>query len=402
MATAKGTRENFNTMIEKLKRSVIETFEELSQTLEKRKQDLLSRLSAMKSAYENNCQLDEAIEQLRIAKESAVSAIRSNLLGEDLDWVKVGFDDKIRLKEKMKVSSINNTNHLEFLCLSDQIRRGIEETDIIELIPEYIGRENPILKTCLRGSKHGAFQNARGVAIDKFTNEVYIADKSNRRIQVMSANGYFLRSFGEDQLGAVHGVCLSKTDVFVTDKEMSLLKYNKSGKYLKKTGSRGIALGCFSNISGLCCGDGFVYVSDYSVQRIQVFDYELLLIKDIAGGEIQYPIDINFHSNAIYILSQDRNEIYCYSKDCQRIKTILLTGKNMPMSKAIFFAIDFQGNFIISEISNSEIRIFSPTGVLKHTLGRGHLKFLSGIALDNSNAIICVNYGIHNDCFQKY
>ena len=74
------------------------------------------------------------------------------------------------------------------------------------------------------------------------------------------------------------------------------------------------------------------------------------------------------------------------------------------MSVAVFFTLDSKGNFLISDQSNpetSEIRIFSPNGVLKHSLGRGHLSFLTGIALDNSDSIICVNDN-EDGCFQKY
>ena len=71
------------------------------------------------------------------------------------------------------------------------------------------------------------------------------------------------------------------------------------------------------------------------------------------------------------------------------------------MTTALFFTIDFKGNFRISEHSNNEIRIFSPNGVLKHTLGRGHLQYLAGIALDNTGIIACVNYQ-QGACFQKY
>ena len=74
------------------------------------------------------------------------------------------------------------------------------------------------------------------------------------------------------------------------------------------------------------------------------------------------------------------------------------------MSVALFFTLDSKGNFLISAHSipeTSEIRIFSPNGVLKHSLGRGHLIFLSGIALDNNDSIICVN-STEDGCFQKY
>ena len=396
MATAGVTRESdFDRKFQDLEREIFLTFEELFQALETRKQDLLSRLSAVKSVHDNNIQLDEAIKQLRIARDNAVSVMTSNLLGEDLDPIKEGFDSKIRSKEEMKVQSVN-VNLFEFRCPSEQILKGIEETDLIELLPEYVGRENPILTKCSRGDKNGQFINPLGISIDRNTNEVYVVDTSNNRIQVMSINGDYLRLFTHEYLKVPHRICLSDNEIFVTDQEAFLLKFHRSGKFLKKAGSRGTAPGCFSDIKGLC------YVCDFRIQQISIFDSQLKFLKRFANGEIKVPYDITIYANSIYILSATDNEVYCYNKDCLLQNTIKLRGQKQPMTNAFFFTIDSRGNFLISNSDPSEIRIFSPNGVLKHSLGRGHLKALHGIAIDNSGSIICVNYGIENDCFQKY
>ena len=71
------------------------------------------------------------------------------------------------------------------------------------------------------------------------------------------------------------------------------------------------------------------------------------------------------------------------------------------MTSALF-SIDKKGNFIITNQSSNEVRIFSPNGVLKHILGRGYLPFLNGITLDNINNIICICHGNGNDFFQNY
>ena len=402
MATAGVTRgSDFDRKFQDLEREIFQTFEELFQALETRKQDLLSRLSAVKSAHDNNIQLDEAIKQLRIVRDNAVSVMTSNLLGEDLDPIKEGFEAKIRSKEEMKAPSLN-VNLIEFRSQSEQILKGIEETDLIELLPEYVGRENPILKKCSQGHKNGQFMNPHGISIDRNTNEVYVVDVNNSRIQVMSINGDYLRSFTHEHLKASYGICLSDNEVFVTDQETFLLKFHKSGKFLKKAGSRGTTPGCFSAIKGLCYEEGLVYVCDNSIKLINIFDSELKFLKNFAYGEIKSPFDITMHANSIYILSTKYNEIYCYNKDCRIQNTIKLRGQTAPMTSAYFLTVDSRGNFLISNADPSEIRIFSPNGVLKHSLGRGLLKSLMGIALDNSGSIICVNCGVENDCFQKY
>ena len=47
------------------------------------------------------------------------------------------------------------------------------------------------------------------------------------------------------------------------------------------------------------------------------------------------------------------------------------------MTVAMFMVIDPKGNFLISDGSNQEVRIFSPQGMLKHIIGRGHFIVLN-------------------------
>ena len=42
---------------------------------------------------------------------------------------------------------VENLEFVEFRCFSGKIHKAIEETDLIELIPGYVGRENPVIKS---------------------------------------------------------------------------------------------------------------------------------------------------------------------------------------------------------------------------------------------------------------
>ena len=158
----------------------------------------------------------------------------------------------------------------------------------------------------------------------------------------------------------------------------------------------------FYSIFGIDCCDEFLYICDSGYQKIHVCDLNLKYIKDFGSGKIRSPVDVSIHSDRIYILSQSMSSIYCYSKECTFQKEIELTGGDKPMTTTLFMAIDPKGNFLISDHSNQEIRIFSPQGILKHIIGQGHFNSLNGLTLDNSNNIICVNHGTGSDCFQKY
>ena len=399
-----AAREVFNVdaKLESLKQEIIQTFNELHMNLVEHRDKLLSRLAKMKEGHYRNIELDKAINQLRISKDNVLATMTSNFLGKSLDTIKESLERDIDLKIADKVA-VDNLEFVEFRCFSGKIRKAIEETDLIQLIPEYVGRENPVVKRCRKGRGDGKFRNPRGISIDRITNEIFIADKNNSRVQVLNLDGDFLRSFGTEHLKEPYGICASQDGVYVTDDAREcLLRFSLAGEFIKKTGSRGTTPGCFTGITGLCYDAGWVYVCDCNVQRIHVYDLNLQFIQDFGYREIKLPTDITIYSYTLYILSQEQNTIYCYKRDGTFLKKIELAGQERLMTTALFFAIDKIGNFIISDNINNEIRIFSPNGVLKHILGRGHLKLLSGITIDNSNNIICMCSGDGNDRFQIY
>ena len=396
-----AVREVFNVdaKLEALNLEILRTFEELYRSLVERRDNLLSRLARMKEGHDRNVELEQAISQLRITKNTIQGTMVSNLVGQSLDAMKEKLDIDIELRTAEKVA-VDNLEFVEFRCFSGRIRKAIEETDLIELIPEYVGRENPVLKKCSKGSGNGEFMNPKGISIDRITNEVFIADYSNSRIQVLNTEGEYLRSFGTDHLKEPRGICVSQDGVFVTDRARDcLLRFSLAGQFIKKTGSRGNTPGCFTAIAGLCYEAGLVYVCDCNVQRIQVFNLNLQFVKKFGYGEIILPTDITIYADTLHILSRDQNTIYCYNRDGTYLKKIELAGQEQQMTSPVYFTIDKRGNFIITK---NEIRIFSPDGVLKHTLGRGQLRFLAGIALDNTDNIICMCSGNGTDCFQKY
>ena len=388
--------------LEALKLEILYTFNELYRSLVEHRDNLLSRLARMKEGHDRNVELEEAINQLRITKNTIQTTMISNLVGESLETMKEKLDRDIELKVAEKVA-VDNLEFIKFCCFSGKIRKAIEETDLVKLIPEYVGRENPVLKRCCMGSGNGELNNSRGISIDKIKNELFISDRGNSRIQVLNLEGEYLRSFESDHLKEPFAICVSQDGVFVTDRASDcLLKFSLEAQFIKKTGSRGKKPGYFKGIKGLCYEAGFVYVCDSGIQRIQIFDLNLHFIQDFGSGEIKHPTDINIYSDTLYVLSQTENTIYCYNRDGTHLRKIELAGQEQQIILAIFFSIDKKGNFIISDHSNNEICIFSPKGLLKHILGRTHLRYLNGITLDNSNNIICVCSGIGNDCFQKY
>ena len=200
--------------LEKLKMEILKRFEELSNYLSVYEQKLLSRLIRIKEGFDKNTEIDGAIEQLRCVRDTALKVMKSNILesmGED-------FDNRLKNMEDTKVD-VEDLDFVSFRCYSDKIRKSIDEIDLIERIPEYVGREHPIISKCKVGNGKGEFRNPRGITFDKIQNKLYICDSSNCRIQVFNTDGKYLNSFGNDQLLNPFGICVSKDFVFVTDEK---------------------------------------------------------------------------------------------------------------------------------------------------------------------------------------
>ena len=379
--------------LEQMTDEVVRVFDEMFRYLAGRRDLLLNQLDKIRQDFAINSDFAKAIKEVMEMKDG----LRSNLLAS-LDKA---FDEEMRVYENAKVYK-ENLKFVEFCCYSEKIHKAIDEIDLYQLCPEYVGRENPVLTACYKGDKNGELRNPKGIALDRARNEVYVCDKGNSRIQVLSTIGEYVRQFGRDHLTQPYAICISQQDeLFVTDRATQcVLKFSLTGKFRKQAGSRGSKPGQFSGISGLCCEAGLVYICDLSVQRIQIFDSELNFIKRFGYGELSRPSDIHILSETIYILSADNNCIYCYNIDCTLRKKIELFGQEQLMITPCFFTIDKKGNFLITDASLEQIRIFSSKGVLSNILDRGQLPFLNGITLDNFDRVICVCAS--KECFIKF
>ena len=366
---------------EQVTNEVVQMSDELIQYLVGRRNILLNRLDEIRQEFRMDSDFSKEVMEME-------DGLRSNLLAS-LDKA---FDEEIRVYENAKLYK-ENLKFVEFRCYSEKIRKAIDEIDLYQLSTEYFGRENPVLTACYEGNENGELDDPKGIALDRARNEVYVCDRDNSRIQVLSTIGEYIRQFGRDHLTELYAICISQQDeLFVTDDATQcVLKFSLTGEFLKRAGSRGNKPGQFTGISGLCCEAGLVYICDGSIQQIQIFDSELNFIKDFGYGELSYPSDIHILSDTIYILSQKNNCIYCYNRDCTLLKKIEQFGQEQLMTSALFFTIDKKGTFLITDGSLQHIRIFSSKGVLSNILGRGQqLPFLHGITLDNFDRVICV------------
>ena len=137
-----------------------------------------------------------------------------------------------------------------------------------------------VLKWGTKGSGPGQFDLPHGIALDK-NGRVYVADRSNRRVQVFSGDGRFIAEWKDPSMGRPYDVAIGSDGLaYVADggdspKEppdrsgVAVLRLD--GTLVEQFGRFGFYDGQFYRAHDLAVGkDGAVYVGDAG-ERVQKF-----------------------------------------------------------------------------------------------------------------------------------
>jgi peptidylamidoglycolate lyase len=132
-----------------------------------------------------------------------------------------------------------------------------------------------------KGSGHGQFDLPHGLALDQ-AGRVYVADRSNMRVQVFDSTGRYLDEWHGDSLGRPYGVAIGSPGLaFVADggdqphsppDRSALVVLSTNGSVQERVGRYGSYDGQFAMAHDVAVGrDGSVYVGDITGQRVQRF-----------------------------------------------------------------------------------------------------------------------------------
>ena len=126
------------------------------------------------------------------------------------------------------------------------------------------------------GSGPGELRHPFDVAVDG-NGDIFVADSGNRRIQVFSSSGTFLRQFGPGVLlstSEVRGIALTAEGLWVSDKEQErIFLFSRAGDLIKSIGDSDSVVGEISRVRGLASDRlGALYVVEPNRDRTQKFD----------------------------------------------------------------------------------------------------------------------------------
>ena len=307
MASARVAGENpFRSQVERVCVELRERVARAHQVLQERETALLSELQQLEVTYRGDG-VDNQIDQLRITKEQTIATLKDNKNKEFLEQSVAQLDARIRELEANLETVRNRMRRVE-LEWDVNLEGILSRTGSIRVRgePDYKEKGNPVMVA----GKHrdntslipGEFCYPNSIAIDSETNNIYVCDGGNSRVQVFNESLEFLFTFN-DKMDSPIGICINLNRVYVTQYGVnSLSVYYIGGKYIQSVGRkdkkelefncpRGVAVSTVNNMIHIC---------DYWNNRIQCLNLNLTFNSFIP--KVKLPRDIKLTPEDIVIL----------------------------------------------------------------------------------------------------
>ena len=308
---------------------------------------------------------------------------------------------KKRLKE---IESELSSKHISFdsdSTLLDKISRFGEITvcdSIDSCLPvvDYKDKVRPVVSVGGRSSSEGQFSNPFGAAFDSKTNNIYVADHSNNRVQVFDKDGKYLFKFGDmDDPGKMKSplcIAIYKEKVFVTQLQ-GVLVFDLKGNFIFQIGNTGSGEGQFNSPCGNTVNEynGDIYVCNSSNNRIQIFSENYSFKSQFGKGTLQSPTDIQLTRDNIYVLSYTKPFLAIFNYNFTPVQNIISNSISNYLKSPYCFVIDGAGNIIISDQGLNSVFIFNQQGELLHSL-KDSISKPMGVCIDSKKRIIVVGH----------
>ena len=260
----------------------------------------------------------------------------------------------------------------------------------------------------VNGTGDGQLNVIRGIAIGP-GDDVYLADAGNRRIQVWTKDGTWLRTFGQGRFGGdMRGLAVANGQLYVSDSSNAQVdRFSLNGTYLGSFGSVGTGPG--QMIDGgreLTVGlDGRVYVPDFGGYRVHVFSatgqFQFSFPSPAPGppdGGFNQPFDVAVDSQrgSVYVADTFNHRVQKFTTGGAFVSTWGARGDqaNFGMNYPRGVAVDpVNGNVWLNNTRQGNVKIYNQNGGFIRSFGSwgtgsGQLKYSRGLWVSNTRAWI--------------
>ena len=397
--TSQDVRDSFEDEVTQIRNMIESQFSDISKLLITRKNKLLQELEEILNKYkQENIKRKEEISEL----EKGLKLIQDNFQTTTLKEFQSEIVISIQKKQKSidSESKLNNSISIEFdnrlLNLINVFGKIIVDNSNDSYLPvvQYTGKVRPVVSVGTQGNGRGEFKHPWGVVVEHKSENIYVTEERNNRVQVFDRETKYLFEFGSDKMNYPLYIVIYKERVFITQGGGGcLLVYGLNGKFIQQVGTTGSAEGQFNNPYGIAIHNtnGDIYICDCSNNRIQIFSNDYSYKSQFGMSILKYPTDIQLTKDSIFVLSLLNPFLYTFNYNLTQLHNTVCDSICKHLKYPFSFFIDGNDNFIISDYNNNNIVIFNNTGHLLHTL-TDSISQPTGVCLNSNGGIIVVGY----------
>ena len=400
MASVRGD-EGENSFLSQLGSARIELRDKFSRAhklLQEREDAILRQLQEMENIYiEQHQRQNEQRKELLATKEQ----LHSSLKGNENQIILLSMLAPLEAKLKELEEGGEELQRIELNWnREEQLENFLKEICTVNLTTsniDYTNKNKPVLVACKyrpNTCKDGEFKYPTVVAIDSKTNNIYIGDESNNRIQVFTQSCKFLFSFSE-KMNCPAGICFHNDQVYVTQFASSTINiYKTNGEFIKSLGGEGENQLQFKGPFGAFISEckNLIFICERNNNRIQILNIDLSFNSFITG--LVQPKDVKATKDEIFVLDRSNPCLHVYNYEYELLREIISYGKHgYQVSSSAQFSVDRYSDILISDYSACRVLIFSRDGQLIHSFGKrgigaGEFTDPTGIAIDSEGRII--------------
>ena len=207
-----------------------------------------------------------------------------------------------------------------------------------------------------------------------------VGDSQKHRIWIFDKHDQLIRKFGSKGTGNGEfnrpiGVAFdSNNDLYVTDyNNHRVQKFDINGTYMFQFGTQGSGNGCLQHPIGILIHKDKVYVAQWTVHLISVFQLD---------GQLSYIIGPDHLHNPHYMAVNANDQLLVTNIGSHCITMFTLDGNYVgkfgapgtgrgELNEPLNIAIDIHGFILVIERANSRVSIFNKDGIFVHSFGSG-------------------------------
>eukprot|EP00058_Branchiostoma_floridae_P002420 XP_002587908.1 hypothetical protein BRAFLDRAFT_87296 [Branchiostoma floridae] len=260
-----------------------------------------------------------------------------------------------------------------------------------------------------KGSEPGKFDFPRGVVVSP-SNDIFVADYNNRRVQVHSTEGVYLRHFPtvvpgtEDKVMKPHDVCMDGNGtLWVVGRGWTadhVVQYSTDG-----TAMAGIDLEKIDYFRGITVDmrTNHILITDADQDEVQIFRPDGSLVRTVRhprGGEMTDPRYVTVDGEGNILVSDwDTHYVYVYDESGKFLFQFGGEGSGeVQLDCPRGICTDSSGHIIVADFWNERVQIFTRHGEFVRTVRTGFGPI--GLAVGPEGQLVVTN-DQHCDCLSQ-